>query len=279
MKIAKPEALLERHPISPFDPHKEYPPEEWFIENMFLSGGKVNGLFGAEKSGKSRLLNWIIASALSGLDPWVGAHLKKPPQKIFYMRGEENEKSIVERLVRYSEKLRTNPDEWVDRIDFMDASDFHMERESYHTWLLDRILQSGADLVVMDPLRRMHGANEDSSNEMAPIHGLWRRWTDRYNFDILVVHHTGKVPEGTDLSRIASWTRGTSDFGAILDSALMVMRNGLATFVEGSDAPPKQGLQIVRAGRFAPVPQVSIMDNTDDGNPVFEFSSEIREKL
>jgi RecA-family ATPase len=248
------EDLIQLHPLATHDPNKEFPPEIWLVDNLWLGGGKINGLFGPEKAGKSRFLCWALVNMIAGYPPLAGMNVDNPPQHVLYMRGEESEKQIVERIDHYGAMQGLSTMGWP--ITYMSAANFHMEWSGYTDPLLEIITRLGIDLVIMEPLRRLHGGAEGDNDEMSKIHNLWREWTDNHGINILFTHHTGKLSDGADMTRIATWSRGASDLAAILDSATFLHRHGQS--MEGLGH-----VRLLRAGRFAPLPERMISDVTD----------------
>ena len=84
-------------------------------------------------------------------------------------------------------------------------------------WVHD--LQPG--LVILDNLRRLHSADENSSKEMAPVLGSLKRLATDSGASILFVHHLSKGVD--DLEQAI---RGTGDIDAIVDGALGVEKKG-----------------------------------------------------
>jgi RecA-family ATPase len=259
------EQIERLHPVVKHDPDKAYPPEVWLMDNLWLGGGKINGLFGAEKSGKSRLLCWLIACMFAGRVPFPGGDISiaETPSGILYMRGEETEQQVNERIRLYAAKLGKVTTDWP--IHYMTAANYRMEFQAYSDHLLSEIKRTKSNLVIMEPVRRLHGASEDKADEMSKIHNMWRAWTDNYGIDILLTHHTGKLHDGVDMDRIANWGRGSSDLAAILDTATLLRR---LSVVAGGGT---QELRLKRGGRYKPLPEVKLFDNTDEGQGVFTF--------
>jgi AAA domain-containing protein len=103
-------------------------------------------------------------------------------------------------------------------------------------------------MMIIDPLRRVHSADENSNNEMAAIMNAMRQWANKQFCTIIFVHHTPKPNLETDLTRMETWFRGASDIAAIVDTA---------TFLDKLDS---QTLQLRREGRFAPLPHLIVRD-------------------
>lgn len=240
--------LDEQFPVESYNPEMERQTIPWLVRGLWQRG-KINGVAGYEKSGKSRLLGWVIVGLhqgkVLGLDV-VG--ITAP--RILYLCGEETKETVNERITKYAELQGV--DNKLFRIDFMDAASLQLELKPRREWLLQKLLDGEYDILVMDPLRRLHGANEDKSTEMAPILNDIRKWSNRQGLTVILLHHTGKIGDETDMDRIASWFRGSTDLAAIVDTATYVQRTSSRT------------ISIRRQGRFEPVPNLLLNDLGDE---------------
>ena len=55
------------------------------------------------------------------------------------------------------------------------------------------IKESGAEVVVFDPLIRFHDAEENSANGISEVFSRIRQLIDELGISVILVHHTGKV--------------------------------------------------------------------------------------
>lgn len=234
-------------PVTKFDPDMKPQPLPWLVKGLWQKG-KINGIAGYEKSGKSRVLGWLLVgmhlTSCLGLDV-----IPNYPPKILYLCGEETKEVVNQRLKTYAEFQGVDLNKF--NIFFMDATGMKLEQKVQRDWLIQFILDNGFEVIVADPLRRLHSANEDKSTEMAPIYNDIRRWTNHHGITILLVHHTGKVNDEVDMTRIANWFRGSTDLAAILDCAMYVQRLTKTT------------IAIHRQGRFEPLPNLTLQDQSD----------------
>ncbi len=79
--------------------------------------------------------------------------------------------------------------------------------------------RTGAIFCCLDPLVRMHSADEDRRREMGPVLDAIRGLQARCGCAVAVVHHMSK-PRGDRELRPGERMRGTGDLHALLDSAL-----------------------------------------------------------
>lgn len=215
---------------------------EWLIHG-FWQKGKINAIGGFEKSGKSRLMNWLIAGLAA--DSCLGLHTTEEP-RILYLCGEEPIATVNGRIMRYAEVQGIKDHDY--DIDFVEAAAMRLDLKPQRLALLDRMRNDNRNMLVIDPWRRVHGADENDSSAMAPMYNDMRRWSNTYGITIVILHHTPKLSEDADMTRIASWFRGSTDLPAILDTAQYVNRFS------------KKQIKVLRQGRFPPLEPLVIED-------------------
>lgn len=229
------------YPLVKYDPDMTVTPVRWLVDGLWQLG-KVNGMAGFEKSGKSRLMNWLLV----GMSKGDVLGLPAMPQKVLYLCGEETISHCNQRLTRYAE-LQGIPRTMFD-INFIEAAAMRLDLKPQRKDLIEMILDSDSEMLVIDPWRRVHGADENDSSAMAPMYNDLRKWSNKYNLTIVILHHTPKISEDTDMTRIASWFRGSTDLPAILDTAQYV------------DRLNKKRIQVLRQGRFPPLDPLKVED-------------------
>jgi RecA-family ATPase len=252
--------FAQRFPRVRHDPHAVPPPVPWLVDGLWLRG-KINALLGPEKAGKSRLIGHVLTHMLA--HPAGGPVLWRADRggpccwhhgftRVLYLNAEEREEDVQARV---NETARHNGIEpradWP--IDYVNAAGMQLhraeERAAFErTWLVKREY----DLIVLDPLRRVHGGDENNNSAMAPFHNDLRRWSNLYNVALLIVHHTPKLREDDDMNRIATWSRGATDLPSLLDGATMLRHAG--------SAADHQVRMLKRLGRFPPLDDVQLLD-------------------
>jgi regulatory protein RepA len=260
-----------RYPPVRHDPNAKPPPVPWLVEGLWLRG-KINGIFGPEKSGKSRFICWILAQMLGQQEGGPVLYRDGNPmpimhhrsfRKVLYLNAEEREVDVQARINAYARYLCLEPrEDWP--ITYVNAAGMHLEQQRERSALEDAYLRSKEyDILVVDPLRRVHTGNENDNSAMAPLHNDLRRWSNQYDLTELLVHHTGHLRDDADLERFATWSRGATDLATLLDAATM-MRT-----LSAEDGRTVR--EIRRAGRFPIQPNGKLMDYGDpDG---FRYSA------
>lgn len=220
------------YPSIRHDPNMQQEPVKWLVNGIWQKA-KINAMGGFEKSGKSRLMNWLLVQAAQNERP-------------LYLCGEEPVALVNNRITNYA-ALQGFKD-YAFNIDYMMAAAMRLDFKSQRDELLQIMLDDDRTMLVIDPMRNIHGADENDSNAMSPIFNDMRRWTNVYGITIILLHHTPKLSEDADMSRIASWFRGSTALPAILDTAQYVNRIN------------KSKIKILRQGRFPPLEPLQIED-------------------
>lgn len=229
------------YPLVKYDPLMKSNPTRWLIDE-FWQLGKINGMAGFEKSGKSRLMNWMLVGMSAGSVLGLAAESKK----ILYLCGEETVGQVNARITRYAE-LQGIPKTLFD-ISFIEAAAMRLDIKHQRDGLLETIKDNDIEMLVIDPLRRVHAADENDNTTMSNIFNDLRKWSNKFGLTIVIVHHTAKLGMDTDMTRMASWFRGATDLPAILDTAQYV------------DRVAKGTIEVHRQGRFPPLAKLRVTD-------------------
>ena len=248
-----------------YDPSMKPRPLEWFINNLWLGPGKITATFAPEKAGKSRIACWKLAALYAKVERCLGELVmsSNTPKKIVYLTGEETVVDITARLKRYLSIMGvSDPESFVLPIEWINAAGMRLDSPGTHygerRWFEKEIIADPeVEMILIDPLRRVHGGDENDNTRMAPMHNSFRMWTNKYGKSLEIIHHTGKLNEEADLSRIATWSRGNSDLAGLVDGAVFVQ-----VMRENEDGTRQ--LKMLRAGRFPPPGALYIDDLKDD---------------
>lgn len=194
------------------------PGVKWLVHGLIPKPGRFL-LVGGPKAGKSNLALQIALAVSQGKD-FLGSHVTKG--RVLFLQFDASDF------------------EWKDRFDSLyeagvDLSgdnhiilpkDLHKPFDSVNmdsqNWLTSVIAQVNPDLVILDVLREMHSADEDSSTEMkiacTPLFHILR------NQAVLILHHTTKLQEGVDSDPIKA-ARGTGYLSGAM-TAIGLLHNG-----------------------------------------------------
>ena len=108
--------------------------------------------------------------------------------------------------------------------------------------LLETVERIGPRLLVLAPLVRLHGVDENTVAAIAPILGFLRDLQRRFHTAVLLVHHSRK----SGATRPGQALRGTGELHAWGDSNLYLRRRGAQIFmtVEHRAAPGLNDVEI-----------------------------------
>jgi hypothetical protein len=192
-------------------------PVRWLLDGLFLAGG-AGILGGAPKTGKSFLALEFAVAVASGT-PGAGHWAVTSPGPVLLLAAEDPLAVVVQRLAALAaaraRALATLP---VDLI-----VEPVVRLPDGLTRLAATVAQRRPVLLILDPLIRVHRADENSAPEMAAILDGLRTLARDSGCAVLLVHHTRKAPA---LGSPGHGLRGSSDLHAFGDSTLYLRRLG-----------------------------------------------------
>jgi hypothetical protein len=97
-----------------------------------------------------------------------------------------------------------------------------LDREPHRTQLLETAKQLRPRLVLLDPLVRLHGIDENHAGEVAALLAYFRSLQRQLDLSVVLVHHTRKNASGGTAAGLG--LRGSSDIHAFGDSNLYLKR-------------------------------------------------------
>jgi len=227
----------------------EIPPQEtprrWMIEGLW--GASAVGLVGgAPKSCKSWLgldMAVSVATATACLERF---EVLEPGVALVYL-AEDALSTVRERVSGIARRRGLD----LSRIELhvITAPSLRLDRAEDRHQLLEAVRRLGARFLLLDPLVRLHGADENNATEMAQLLSYLRDLQRQLDLSIVLVHHTRKhVPSG---AQAGQGLRGSSDLHAFGDSNLYLRRTkeGLLLSMEhrAAAAPEPVALDLVTA--------------------------------
>lgn len=247
--LSRHDTFRQMHPFTPMDPLAPASPTSWLVPGLLMEH-KINFMFGAEKSGKSRLLRQLMAH-MAYEQPLFGTAPTYQPGRTLYLAGEEMPADVTNRLMHTVRALGLDPDDhpWDRNYTLVQAAGMRLDDHRQRRWIRDELEGGGYRCLMVDPLRRVHAASESSNDEMAYICNALRDWSNSLGVTILVLHHTGKLGIDDDIERIATWSRGATDVASVLDWATFLTReHDTITLRRAGRAPPRERLYLEDKG-------------------------------
>ena len=108
-------------------------------------------------------------------------------------------------------------------IHVITAPVLRLDREPHRTQLLETARQLRPRLLLLDPLVRLHGIDENNAGEVAQLLAYFRSLQRELDLSVVLVHHTRKNAAGGAAAGLG--LRGSSDIHAFGDSNLYLRRS------------------------------------------------------
>jgi hypothetical protein len=107
-------------------------------------------------------------------------------------------------------------------IDVITAPVLRLDRDPDRTRLLETTHRLRPRLLILDPLVRLHGIDENHAGEVAELLAYFRSLQRQFDLSVLLVHHTRKNAAGGVAAGVG--LRGSGDIHAFGDSNLYLRR-------------------------------------------------------
>jgi hypothetical protein len=122
-----------------------------------------------------------------------------------------------------------------------------LDREPHRNRLLETARQLRPRLLLLDPLVRLHGVDENNATEVAGLLAYFRTLQRQLDLSVILVHHTRKNAAGGVAA--GQGLRGSSDLHAFGDSNLYLRRQQqrlvLSSEHRAAPASPPVSLELV----------------------------------
>jgi hypothetical protein len=192
-------------------------PLRWLLSDLFLVGA-AGILGGAPKTGKS-FFALELAVAVASATAAAGRFAVSTPGPVLLCAAEDPPAVVIQRLAALAaaraQALAALPVEVI--VEAGVRLPEGLDR------LAATVAQVAPRLLVLDPLIRLHRADENSAADMAGVLDGLRTLARAAECAILLVHHTRKAPAG---GVAGHGLRGSSDLHAFDDTNLYLRRVG-----------------------------------------------------
>jgi hypothetical protein len=190
--------------------------DQWLIENLWMAEA-VGIVGGPPRSYKTWLALDIAVSVASG-SPCLGAFPVCRPGPVLLYAAEDSDASLRARLESIARSRRIDFNHLDVRVITADLLRLD-HADDQHRFETTVALHKPV-LVILDPLVRIHAADENASSAVAALLGYFRSLQRKTKTAVLLVHHVRK-----NLSLRTGYSlRGSSDFYAWTDCLLSLDR-------------------------------------------------------
>jgi hypothetical protein len=215
----------------------------WLVESLW-GESSVGVIGGAPKCSKTWLGLDLALSVATGTACLGRYAVPRPGPVLIYLA--EDALTMVRQRVEGMACHRGLELSHVD-IHVITASSLRLDREPHRSRLLETARRLRPRLLLLDPLVRLHGVDENNAGEVAQLLAYFRSLQRELDLSVMLVHHTRKNAAGG--AAAGQGLRGSSDLHAFGDSNLYLrrVRDRLVLLSEhrAAPAPPAVTLELV----------------------------------
>ena len=216
--------------------------ESWLIEDLW-SRAAVGWVAGAPKSLKSWTALDMAVSVATGTACLGRFRVEERGRALIYL-AEDSLPAVRERLEALARARQLTIDE-LD-VHVITASSMRLDLGRDQVRLQKTVRALSPKILVLDPLVRIHRADENSSGEVSSLLGYLRELQREFHTAVVVVHHVRKSAAPSQAA--GQGLRGSGDLHAWSDSALYLRRKGDHVIISvehrAASAPPAVTLRL-----------------------------------
>jgi hypothetical protein len=251
--------------VKPFDPAAEC----WLVEGIW--GWRAVGVLGGPpKSTKTWTAVDLALSVATGTKVFEMYRVPKPGPVVFFA-AEDAQARIRERFAAIAAR-RSLALKSLD-VHLLDVPALRLDDAEDQARLRGTLRRLAPRLLVLDPLVRLHRADENSSGEISALLSFLRSIERELETAIVLVHHTRK--DAGSAAQPGLGLRGSSDLWAWGDSNLYLRRTGRdrsQLTIEHRSAPAPSPVTLVLVPD--PQPHLEVLADTAAGNPDTEHTQD-----
>lgn len=193
-------------------------PQRWLVEQLW-GASSVGVIGGAPKCSKTWLGLDLALSVATGTACLGKYAVPEPGPALIYLA--EDALPVVRERIEGMARHRGLDFDRVE-IHVITAPTLRLDREPHRTRLFETAKRLRPRLILLDPLVRLHGIDENSATEVAGLLAYFRSLQRRLDLSVVLVHHTRKNAAGGFAA--GQGLRGSSDIHAFGDSNLYLRR-------------------------------------------------------
>jgi AAA domain len=217
--------------------------ERWLVDQLWCAHS-VGVIGGAPKCAKTWLGLDMALSVATGT-PCLGKYAVPDPGPVVVYLAEDALPAVRERIDGMA-RHRGLDLEQVE-IHVITTPVLRLDQDRDRTRLWETVRRLRPRLLVLDPLVRLHGIDENHAGDVAELLAYFRSLQRQLGLSVLLVHHTRK--NAADGVAAGQGLRGSGDIHAFGDSNLYLRRNEqhliLSSEHRAARASPPVYLQLV----------------------------------
>jgi hypothetical protein len=218
-------------------------PQRWLVEQLW-GASSVGVIGGAPKCSKTWLGLDLALSVATGT-ACLGKYSVPEPGPVLIYLAEDALQVVRERVAGMARHRGLD----LQRVEMhvITTSSLRLDRDRHRGQLLETASRLRPRLLLLDPLVRLHGIDENHAGEVAALLAYIRSLQRQLDLSVILVHHTRKNAAGGAAAGQA--LRGSGDLHAFGDSNLYLRRTRdrlqLSSEHRAAPASPPVYLQLV----------------------------------
>ncbi len=235
--------------------------ERWLVEQLWCARS-VGVIGGAPKCAKMWLGLDMALSVATGTACLGKYAVPQPGPVLVYLA--EDALPVVRERVEGMARHRGLDLAGVD-IHVITAPTLRLDRGADRTRLLETTRRLRPRLLLLDPLVRLHGIDENNAGEVAELLAYFRSLQRQLDLSVLLVHHTRKNAAGGAAAGLG--LRGSGDIHAFGDSNLYLRRTRehLVLCSEPRAAPAAPPVYLDLIAKSAETTHLEVVAELQDG--------------
>jgi hypothetical protein len=192
--------------------------ERWLVDGLW--GDSAVGVIGGAPKCSKTWLGLDLALSVATGTPCLGRYPVPRPGPVLVYLAEDAlvvVRERVEGMVRHRGLDLVSVD-----IHVITVPSLRLDRPPHRNRLLETAKRLRPRLLLLDPLVRLHGVDENNAQEVAELLAYFRLLQRRLDLSVILVHHTRKNAAGGVAA--GQGLRGSSDLHAFGDSNLYLRR-------------------------------------------------------
>jgi hypothetical protein len=245
------------------DIQAEQDAQRWLVEELW-GANSVGVIGGAPKCSKTWLGLDIALSVATGT-ACLGKYAVPQPGPVLVYLAEDALPSVRERVAGMA-RHRGVALSGVE-IDVVTAPVLRLDRDPDRMRLLETARRLQPRLLLLDPLVRLHGIDENNASEVAGLLAYFRSLQRLLDVSVILVHHTRKNATGGIAA--GQGLRGSSDIHAFGDSNLYLRRgkDHLVLTTEHRAAPASPPIPLALIATNPETIHLEVIAPHQDGRP------------
>jgi hypothetical protein len=236
--------------------------ERWLVEQLWCANS-VGVIGGAPKCAKTWLGLDMALSVATGT-PCLGKYTVPEPGPVLVYLAEDALPAVRERIDGMARHRGLD----LDRVEIhvITAPVLRLDQDRDRTRLWETVRRLRPRLLVLDPLVRLHGIDENHAGDVAELLAYFRSLQRQLGLSVLLVHHTRKnAADGVAAGLVL---RGSGDIHAFGDSNLYLRRTDehLLLSSEHRAAPASSPVYLQLVATEAATTHLEVIAEPDDEN-------------